>query len=873
MSIAATDASKAEGNTGTTSFTFTVTRTGDTSGTATVDYAVTGSGTNPADAADFGGTLPTGTATFAANADTATITINVSGDAVAEPDEGFTVTLSNPTGGLVLGTNDSADGTIVDDDTGIDLSVTTIVAPTTVAPNGTATYTVTVTNNATATQTATGVSLTDTLPAEFSNVTIVSTTEGTATVGVANSQTIVAGINAEIQPDGADTVGNSSGINTFNGGTSTLFFYPEGSGNGNFAAFTVADFTPTAVPDATGLSSIQVVLEEDPRGFAVAGTFSVYLAANTDPNLIDPANNPNAGEPAFQAGNDGLAAIDPAFGAINDGTPLGTATFTPTGAGNQTIVTITLDGTATGSEFATFLDAVQNGTSIRLLFAANEAATAATFAGQGNGDGAPPTLAFAATTTSGANDISWTGIDLAPGESATLTYTVNVGPTPGAYANFAQVTAADQFDFDSTPANGTPPTPAEDDEATATVTVSAAAADLSVAITDGTDPIVTGGNTVYTVVITNNGPDAVTGAALDNTIVFPTGTFTVSDESALTFSGGGSGTRVIAADGPDITGLNLASGETVTLTYTVTADTGTGTLTNTATVSGGTPVDTTAANDTAVETTTVTALPTLSVDDVTAAEGTGATPTAFTFTVTRSGTTTAASSATYTVTGTGTNPANAADFGGAFPTGTVNFAAGETSQTITIDVTADATVESDETFNVTLSAPTGATLDDDTGLGTITNDDLPALSIDDATMAEGDAGTTTFTFTVSLSEPAPAGGVTFDIATADGTATAGTDYVANSQTGVTIAGGNSSTTFAVTVNGDTDIEPDETFTVNVTSVTGATVADGQGTGTITTDDFLLVRPGRDDEPGHGRLHRRGRTDLPDRGRRQWRDRD
>ncbi|HYO20820.1 MAG TPA: Calx-beta domain-containing protein [Flavisolibacter sp.] len=118
---------------------------------------------------------------------------------------------------------------------------------------------------------------------------------------------------------------------------------------------------------------------------------------------------------------------------------------------------------------------------------------------------------------------------------------------------------------------------------------------------------------------------------------------------------------------------------------------------------------------------------------------------------------------------------------------------------------------------------------------------LPNLSIDNVSLAEGASNTQTFSFTVSLSSPAPAGGVTFDIATADNTATtAGNDYVAKSLTGQTIPAGSSTYTFDVSVNGDFNIEPDETFLVNVTNVTGATVLDGQGQGTITNDDVLIT---------------------------------
>jgi hypothetical protein len=110
---------------------------------------------------------------------------------------------------------------------------------------------------------------------------------------------------------------------------------------------------------------------------------------------------------------------------------------------------------------------------------------------------------------------------------------------------------------------------------------------------------------------------------------------------------------------------------------------------------------------------------------------------------------------------------------------------------------------------------------------------VPALSINDVSQ---DENTGVFTFTVTLSSPAPAGGVTFDIATANGTALAGSDYTANQATGVTIAEGQTSATFQVQVTGDADLEPNETFFVNVTNVVGATVPDGQGQGTIVNDD-------------------------------------
>lgn len=111
----------------------------------------------------------------------------------------------------------------------------------------------------------------------------------------------------------------------------------------------------------------------------------------------------------------------------------------------------------------------------------------------------------------------------------------------------------------------------------------------------------------------------------------------------------------------------------------------------------------------------------------------------------------------------------------------------------------------------------------------------PTVSIGDDTVTEGDAGTVDAEFAVTLSEPAPAGGVTVDYDTADDTATSLDDYVAESGT-VTFVEGDDTETVTIAVNGDTDVEPDETFFVDLSDAVNATIADGQGVGTILDDD-------------------------------------
>jgi hypothetical protein len=111
---------------------------------------------------------------------------------------------------------------------------------------------------------------------------------------------------------------------------------------------------------------------------------------------------------------------------------------------------------------------------------------------------------------------------------------------------------------------------------------------------------------------------------------------------------------------------------------------------------------------------------------------------------------------------------------------------------------------------------------------------LPGLRVGDVTVAEGNAGTRTATFTVILSA-ASGRPVTVAYATADGTATAGGDYRATSGT-LTFAPGETRKTVTILVNGDRLPEPSETFAVNLSGPTNAAVADGQGVGTVTDDE-------------------------------------
>ena len=233
------------------------------------------------------------------------------------------------------------------------------------------------------------------------------------------------------------------------------------------------------------------------------------------------------------------------------------------------------------------------------------------------------------------------------------------------------------------------------------------------------------------------------------------------------------------------------------------------------------------------------ATPSLSINDVSVAEGNSGTTTA-TFTVSLSAPAQGADVTFDIATQDNTATTANSDYVAKSLTNQI-IPAGQTTYTFTVNFNGDTAVEQDETFLVNVTNVVGASVTDGQGQGTIQNDDLPSLSINDVSANEGDSGTTTFSFTVSLTSPAPAGGVTFNIATQDGTATvADNDYAAKSLTTQTIPAGALTYNFDVLVNGDVNIESNETFLVNVTSISEATAGDTQGQATILNDDSPVL---------------------------------
>jgi Zn-dependent metalloprotease len=247
----------------------------------------------------------------------------------------------------------------------------------------------------------------------------------------------------------------------------------------------------------------------------------------------------------------------------------------------------------------------------------------------------------------------------------------------------------------------------------------------------------------------------------------------------------------------------------------------------------------------------------LSIDDVTVTEGNSGTSSA-TFTVTLGQALTSSFTVPFaTAAGSATAPSDYTT-----TSGTLTFAAGTTTRTITVPVVGDTVAESAvETFAVNLGAPSNnnVVVSDGSGTGTIRDNDfgigVATVSIADASVDEGDSGTANATFVVTLSQPVGVA-VSVDYATGDGTAVAPGDYAAGSGT-VTFAWGETTKTVTVPVTGDIMKEGDETFTVTLGNVSGggASIADGVATGTIVDGVDCRV------DSGNGK--RRGDEHHPD----------
>ncbi|MBF0260778.1 MAG: DUF4347 domain-containing protein, partial [Magnetococcales bacterium] len=319
----------------------------------------------------------------------------------------------------------------------------------------------------------------------------------------------------------------------------------------------------------------------------------------------------------------------------------------------------------------------------------------------------------------------------------------------------------------------------------------------------------------------------------------------LTNGNSVTVSGGTAAVGVAAGTATvTLTGLSLSDANMTTLvdglSYKNSSDTPTTASSRVVTITGIT--DNSSANSSAAPnraaTVTVAGVNptiTLSVNNATIAEAAGSS----TITATQSVAAQHDTVITLTATGTGTGTTDYT-----LSLTTITILAGQTTGTATVTAVQDTLDEVNETVILDITNVTGGGGAVESGTQqrtvTITDDDNPpTVSINSPTHAEGNSGSSNMSFTVSLSA-ASSKSITIYYATANGTATAGSDYTATTGT-LTLAPGDTSKTFNVAVLGDVTTESDETIdaTISITSPTvpdDATLGTATGTGTITDDD-------------------------------------
>ena len=784
------DASVTEGDTGDSeTLTFTVTLDPAATLPVTVDWA-TSDGTAEA-GTDY--TAGNGSLTFAAGDDTKTITVTVTGDDADEPNETLTVTLTNAPGATI--TDATGTGTITDDDG--PPAVKLVLTPASITEaGGKSTVTATLDRPSSAATTVT-VSAAPVSPTVTNDYTLV----GSQLTIPANSLTSTGEVTITAVDNDVDALDKTVTVSATAENTQGITAPPN-------VTLTIED------DDAPALSIGDASVDEGDSGESATLTFTVTLdPAATLPVTVDWATSDGNAEAGtdYTAGSGGLRFA--------------------TGDASKTItVTVTGDDVDEPNETLTVTLTNESGATI----------TDATATGTITDDDGPPavTLVLTPASITEAGGKSTVTATLDRSSSAATTVTVSAAPVDPAVSG--DYTLSDNLVLtipaDSLTSTGEVTITAVDNDVDALdkeVTVSATATNdqgvaappnVTLTITDDDAPelsigdaSVTEGDTgdsatlTFTVTLSPAAtlPVTVDWATSDGTAEAGTD-YTAGNDSLRFATGDASKTFTVMVRGDDVDEPN----ETITVTLTnasgatITDATGTGTITD----DDGPPAVTLVLTPTSITENGGKSTVTATLDHPSSA------------------------ATTVTVSATPVSPTLAGDY--TLSGSQLTIAAHSLTSTGEVTITAvnndvDA-LDKEVTVSGTATNDQGVT-DPDSVTLTITDDDAPSLSIDDASVTEGDEGDSpTLSFTVTLS-PAATLPVTVDWATSDGTAEAGTDYTAANGS-LTFNTGDETKTVTVTVTGDDADEPNETMTVTLTNAPGATITDATGTGTITDDD-------------------------------------
>lgn len=811
--ITVSDAQLVEGNSGATQMHFTLTLDQASDHDITLQY-VTANGTATA-GTDYTGVAVPVTITFAAGQTTKTIDIDILGDTAGEADETFLLNFSNVSGALINKT--AATGTITDDDAYLSIenaqavesgpgATTTMVftvkllrntgtepvtvqyqtADTVDTPAGAGSDYVAISPAGTLTfqpgETTKTISVTiigDSTPNEHDETFLLKLSN--ASNGLPNTQAT----GTILDDDGLLTV-TSASIVEGDSGTSNMVFVvnliglPTHSGNIS---------VKYATEDVTAIHSGLFADYTETAGTLVFGpnitqkTISVPIIGDRlhEGDQTFTLKLSNTGIPLAEQASIGTKSVT---GTITDNDPL--PVFSISGgnvvegaSGAQIVFTVSLAGGAETPVSVNFK--TQNG-----------------------------------SATSGSDYTETTSLLLsfAPGQTSTTVVVpvLNDATIEGDETFSGVLSDAQGATIGTASATGT----IRDDD----ITVTIAPTDFASAVTEGNSGVVKKSMTV-----------SLSGSPLAGKPV--TVNFTVTPGTAT------SGTDFQLLNSSNT--LTFLAGQTSqTIDFNIIGDTGdekdetfTVTLTGgTNAVSGGaTTVTATIADDDAT--------PSISISDAQLTEGNSGTAT-MNFTVrlsAASGQPVSFNASTFTGGADGTAAAGT-DFT-ALSAQLITFAPGETVKTIPVSILGDTIDEQDETFTLKLLTPTNATFAKDSAVGTIVDNDARALSIGDLSIVEGNSGTKTMTFKVTLSSAA-AQVITVDFETVNGSATKGSDFDVSQVGPLVFNPGDLSKDVVITVNGDTTVEADENFFVRLKPQAGtavnAVIADGEAIGTISTDE-------------------------------------
>ncbi|HSI43509.1 MAG TPA: Calx-beta domain-containing protein, partial [Methylotenera sp.] len=802
--------------------TYTLTLTNPAQTNVTVNLTYTGTAVN---GTDYTGIA---TVTILAGQTTANFNIATIDDALNEAAENFTVTIASFTGGnfenrIISATNASVTTTITDNDPLPSISINDVTIN---EAAGTATFTVTLS------------------AASGRTVTVgYNTTDGTATsgsdyTGVTGTLTFSPGtttqtITVPIANDTSDESNETFYVNLVSPSNATI---SDALGVGTITdddnAPTISSVSTAAATE--GASLVHTVTLSNPS--SVTTTYAYSLGGGTATSGVDYNTTPTFTNGVTLSG--GVLSVPAGVTSFTVTIPTIQDTIDEVGAGetyNLVIGGQTGVGTITDDDAAPAVSvsniSVLEVDNLNAVFTVNLS----------NPSSAPVTvnLAFADGTATGGTGTGGTS-STDYGNNTRMQVSTDGGTTWSALGTNTATFAAGQTSvlvrtYINANTGGT-------EAATETFT-------LTASVTSGTTSNVnaTGTATIIDETITVSSPTVTEGTSLVYNVAISahaaavvttldiSGTASATDYGALTFSNGvtynaGTGALTIPGGVTNFTVTIPTVNDTFnepneTLLLNIGGVVGTGTIND---------------ND---------AIPTLSINDLTVNEGAGTA----TFTVTLS----AASGQTVTVnynTASGT-ALTGGDFGNV--SGTLTFAAGTTTQTITVPIVNDNIYEGLETFKVNLTTPVNATISDSQGIGTIadngtgtggTDNDTPTFTVGNVSVSDQTPGFAIFQ--VSM-DKASTVATTFSLALANGTATGGgTDYGSATATNIqvstdngvtwtnatnaTIAVGNTVVLVRTPITADVLNEVSETFTLNVTRTGGITTNTSViATGTIT----------------------------------------